>query len=83
VLGERPALDGYLRRTQGCGGRGWPQAHVEAVGERLRAALADLKSVLSGPSIQVRCLDCGPVSPVARQTTDAGFVRSVLGWLTS
>ena len=50
---------------------------------RLRAALADLKSVLSGPSIQVRCLDCGPVSPVARQTTDAGFVRSVLGWLTS
>jgi protease-4 len=50
---------------------------------RLRAALADLKSVLSGPSIQVRCLDCGPVSPVARQTTDAGFIRSVLGWLTA
>jgi protease-4 len=50
---------------------------------RLRAALADLKSVLSGPSIQVRCLDCGPVAPVARQTTDAGLVRSLLGWLTA
>ncbi|MCL6683304.1 signal peptide peptidase SppA [Sphingomonas alba] len=50
---------------------------------QLEAALAELKSILSGPSIQARCLDCAPVAPVAARAKDAGFVQAVLGWLAS
>jgi len=50
---------------------------------QLEAALAEFKSILSGPSIQARCLDCAPVAPVAVKAKDAGFVQSVLGWLAS
>jgi len=49
---------------------------------QLRAALAELKSVLSGPTIQVRCLDCGPAAPVGTRTADAGFMQALLGWLS-
>jgi len=50
---------------------------------QLEAALMELKSILSGPSIQARCLDCAPVAPVAVKAEDVGFIRSVLGWLAS
>jgi len=42
VLGERPPLDDYLTATQGCPAAGWPDEYVTAVGERARAALADI-----------------------------------------
>jgi len=48
---------------------------------QLEAALAELKSILGGPSIQARCLDCAPVAPVAAKAADAGLVQTVLGWL--
>lgn len=48
VLGHRPPLDEYLRATQGCPAAGWPEDHVEAVGERARAALDEL-GVAWGP----------------------------------
>jgi hypothetical protein len=42
VLGERPPLAEYLRRTQGCEPRVWDDAHTSAVEETARAALAGL-----------------------------------------
>jgi len=50
---------------------------------RLQAALAELRSVLSGPSIQVRCLDCGPTAPVSKKAADTGFMQNLLGWLAT
>ena len=48
---------------------------------QLRAALADLQSILSGPSIQVRCLECGPVAPVRRTADSLSFGQALLAWL--
>ncbi|WP_131764611.1 hypothetical protein [Candidatus Protofrankia californiensis] len=42
LLGERPPLDDYLTATQGCPAAGWPDEYVTTIGERARAALADL-----------------------------------------
>lgn len=47
---------------------------------RLRAALAELQSILSGPSIQARCLECAPVAP-ARVAQKVGIGDALLGWL--
>jgi protease-4 len=49
---------------------------------RLRAALDELRSILSGPSIQVRCLECGPVAPAAPRAGDVSFTQALLGWLS-
>ena len=50
---------------------------------QLEAALAELKSILDGPSIQARCLDCAPVAPVVVKAQDAGFIRAVMSWLAA
>ena len=49
---------------------------------RLKAALAELASILSGPSIQARCLDCPPAAPAAARGTDSGIDQILLGWLS-
>lgn len=41
LLGEHVPLDAYVRRTQGCGARGWPADYVTARGEAARRLLAD------------------------------------------
>lgn len=41
VLGERLALDDYVRATQGCPANGWPPARVDELGEKARAHLHD------------------------------------------
>ena len=47
----------------------------------LAAAIADLRSVLSGPRIQARCLECGgDVLPVAK--ADRKFLAALLRWLS-
>src|SRR4029453_15236197 len=49
---------------------------------RLRAALGQLRSILSGPSIQVRCLDCPPEAAAARpRGATISFAGEVLEWL--
>ena len=48
---------------------------------RLQAALADLRSILSGPTIQVRCLECAPVAPSRVSRRDASVFEAMLGWL--
>jgi protease-4 len=43
----------------------------------LTAALVELRSVLSGPRIQARCLDCGPQEPARVTKNDLGFFAAV------
>ncbi len=46
----------------------------------LAAALADLRSILSGPRIQARCLECGPVAPAALRSSDKGLLALLAEW---
>jgi protease-4 len=43
----------------------------------LTSALEQLRSVLSGPSVQVRCLDCPPSAPARVTKADLGFFAVV------
>ena len=46
----------------------------------LAATLADLRSILSGPRIQARCIECGPVAPVSLNNSDKGFLAVLADW---
>jgi protease-4 len=48
---------------------------------KLAQALADVRSVLTGPSIQVRCLECPTVTPARIEKKDAGFLSALVAWL--
>ena len=48
---------------------------------QLAQAVAELRSVLSGPSIQVRCLECPTVAPARVERRDVGFLAAVGEWL--
>ena len=45
---------------------------------QLWRALAELRSIFSGPRIQVRCLECLPETPAAPSTRDRGVLATVL-----
>jgi protease IV len=49
---------------------------------QLRAALTELRSILSGPSIQVRCLECPPVAIGRANDERMGFTEVLWGWLS-
>ena len=46
----------------------------------LAAAFADLRSILSGPRIQARCLECGPVAPAVLSRSDKGLLGQLAEW---
>jgi protease-4 len=48
---------------------------------KLAAAIADLRSVLSGPAIQVRCLECPPSAPARAEREDMGLLAALREWL--
>ena len=48
----------------------------------IQTALAELRSILSGPSIQARCLDCGPVVPARSRPAEGGVLETLIGWLS-
>jgi len=48
---------------------------------KLAQALADIRTILNGPSIQVRCLECPSTTPVKVERRDAGFMASLAEWL--
>ena len=48
---------------------------------KLAQALADIRTILNGPSIQVRCLECPTAAPVKVERRDAGFMASLAEWL--
>jgi protease-4 len=47
------------------------------------AAISEVRSILSGPSIQVRCLECPPVAPSRIVAADTGLFARLFGWLAS
>jgi protease IV len=61
-----------------------PTDGLAAIGGRpeieLAAALADLRSILSGPRIQARCIECGPVAPAALTQADKGLLALLAEW---
>ena len=48
----------------------------------LAQAIADLRSVLAGPSIQVRCLECPAAAPAKIERKDVSFLSAIGGWLS-
>ena len=47
----------------------------------LARAVAELRSILSGPTIQVRCLDCPPAAAAPRLSEeDRGWITRLLSW---
>jgi protease-4 len=48
---------------------------------KLAQALADMRSILTGPSIQVRCLECPSVTPARVEKKDIGFLSALADWL--
>ncbi len=48
---------------------------------KLAQAMAELRSVLTGPNIQVRCLECPGVAPVRVERKDIGFLSAIGEWL--
>jgi protease IV len=48
---------------------------------KLAQAIADIRSVLAGPSIQVRCLECPAVAPARVERRDIGILASISAWL--
>ena len=48
----------------------------------LARMLADLRAILDGPTIQARCLECGPVgAPAPAPRSDRGLLELVARWL--
>ena len=46
----------------------------------LAAMIADLRSILAGPRIQARCLECGPVAPATLTKADKGLLAALAEW---
>ncbi|WP_341633102.1 signal peptide peptidase SppA [Sphingomonas agri] len=49
--------------------------------QQLASVLAEVRSILSGPSIQVRCLECPAVAPARIEQKDLTLLGFVKGWL--
>jgi protease-4 len=64
---EAPATDGF--------------AFIANGDLKLAQAMAELRSVLTGPNIQVRCLECPGVAPARVERKDLGFLAAVGEWL--
>jgi len=46
----------------------------------LAAMIADLRSILAGPRIQARCLECGPVGSATLTKADKGLLAALAEW---
>jgi protease-4 len=56
-------------------------AGLRAVPENaFAAAIGEVRAILSGPSIQVRCLECPPVAPTRIAAADTGLLARLVGW---
>jgi protease IV len=50
--------------------------------QQLAAALAEVRAILSGPSIQARCLECPPVAPAVLRPRYTGLLGLLKEWLS-
>ena len=61
-----------------------PEDALAAIGgnpeRELGAALANVRSILGGPRVQVRCLECGPTAPAQLTRQDKGLFASLVEW---
>jgi protease-4 len=48
----------------------------------LAEAVADMRAILAGPRIQVRCLECASDTPPAVTARDRSFLATLLDWLS-
>jgi protease-4 len=49
--------------------------------QQLASVLAEVRSMLNGPSIQARCLECAAVAPLPAQPKDASLLALLKAWL--
>lgn len=49
--------------------------------QQLAGVLAEVRSIVSGPSIQARCLECPPVAPARIQQNDLTLLGLIKTWL--
>jgi protease-4 len=49
--------------------------------QQLAAMLGEVRSILSGPSIQARCLECPSVSPAQLRKQDVSLLDLIMSWL--
>jgi protease-4 len=49
--------------------------------QQLASVLAEVRSILSGPSIQARCLECPPVAPARIEQKDLTLLGLIKSWL--
>jgi protease-4 len=49
---------------------------------QLASALVEVRSILSGPSIQARCLECPAVAPAKLQASDLSLLGLIRDWLS-
>jgi protease-4 len=50
--------------------------------QQLAAAIAEVRSVLAGPSIQARCLECPPTAPAKLDKRDLSLLAMLKEWLS-
>src|SRR6185312_14035927 len=50
--------------------------------QQVAGVLAEVKSIVSGPSIQARCLECPPVAPARIDQKDLGLLGLIKEWLS-
>jgi len=50
--------------------------------EQLASAIAEVRSILSGPSIQARCIECPAVAPAQLKKSDLSLLELIKGWLS-
>jgi protease-4 len=51
-------------------------------GQQLATVLAEVQSIVKGPSIQARCLECPPVAPARVEQRDLSLLDLVKAWLS-
>ena len=49
--------------------------------QQLASVLSEVRSIVSGPSIQARCLDCPPVAPARVQQQDLTLLGLIRSWI--
>jgi protease-4 len=49
--------------------------------QQLASVLAEVRTILSGPSIQARCLECPPVAPARIEQKDLTLLGLIKSWL--
>ena len=50
--------------------------------QQLAGAIGEVRAILSGPSIQARCLECPPGAPPVLRQRDLGLLGLIKEWLS-